>query len=469
MTHRISKNVLIGAAVMFVLPVLAYVAYSRPWYFTSTSYLAGLIFLEFLVVAVWMYRRVFFAAVLMSFLFAGVNLPVGSGWAVARWVVLSVGALAGLVIMLKDRRLHFGFFHIVAFFSVLAALISAAASRYPHVASLKVLSILLLFVYAGTGARIAANGRENRFFKGLLIGCEVFVGVNALFYGIGIAVMGNPNSLGAVMGMMGAPILLWGVLLGGEPSTQRRRLALYAVCMYLAFMSHARAGIAAALLSSGLLCLALRRYKLLAEGLIVLLIVVAGVSLFRPNAVLSMVSSVIYKSNEEGILTSRVFPWQSALDNVREHPWFGTGLGTTANGGDASEEQGKFASSRTVTAENGSSYLAILAGVGVVGAVPFILLLLLLYGKVFRTLIWMRKFGSASHAAVPLAAIMVAGMLHAAFEDWMFAPGNYLCVFFWSLAFVLVDVAPSSQLSRFTVRWHPRPTQQPVGGVAPSR
>jgi len=40
-TDRISKNVMIGAAVMFVLPVLGYLAYSRPWYFTSTSYLAA--------------------------------------------------------------------------------------------------------------------------------------------------------------------------------------------------------------------------------------------------------------------------------------------------------------------------------------------------------------------------------------------------------------------------------------------
>src|SRR6266536_2176373 len=114
-TDRISKNVLIGVAAAVTLPVLAYFAYSRPWYFNSTSYLAGLIFLEFLVVALWMYRRVFFPVVLMTFLFAGLNLPVGTGWTAARWVVLSVGALAGVVIALKDRLLHFGLFHIVAF------------------------------------------------------------------------------------------------------------------------------------------------------------------------------------------------------------------------------------------------------------------------------------------------------------------------------------------------------------------
>ncbi len=38
--------------------------------------------------------------------------------------------------------------------------------------------------------------------------------------------------------------------------------------------------------------------------------------------------------------------------------------------------------------------------------------------------------------------MMAAGLVHAAFEDWLFATGYYLCVFFWALAFVLVDVLP---------------------------
>jgi hypothetical protein len=38
--------------------------------------------------------------------------------------------------------------------------------------------------------------------------------------------------------------------------------------------------------------------------------------------------------------------------------------------------------------------------------------------------------------------VMIAGLIHAGFEDWLFAVGYYLCVFFWSLAFVLIDVLP---------------------------
>jgi hypothetical protein len=37
---------------------------------------------------------------------------------------------------------------------------------------------------------------------------------------------------------------------------------------------------------------------------------------------------------------------------------------------------------------------------------------------------------------------MAAGLVHAGFEDWLFAVGYYLCVFFWTLAFMFVDVLP---------------------------
>jgi hypothetical protein len=51
----------------------------------------------------------------------------------------------------------------------------------------------------------------------------------------------------------------------------------------------------------------------------------------------------------------------------------------------------------------------------------------------------MRRAGTAS-PLVPIVAVMVAGLIHAAFEDWLFAIGYYLCVVFWGLAFILVDL-----------------------------
>lgn len=467
MTERIPKKV-IHLAIAGLATALAYFAYTRPWYFTSQSYLSGLIFLEFVVAAVWMYRRYFFAVVLVTFLLAGVNLPVGRGWAAGRWVVLGVGALVGLIIILKDHFHRFGFFHLLAFFAVLTGVISAAVSNYPDVALLKVLSMLLLFVYGATGVRVATIGRENNFFRGLLLGCEILVGCNVVFYTLGIQAMGNPNSLGAIIGIVASPILLWGVLLGGDRRLYNRRLLFYVLSLYLVFLSHARAGIAAALFSSAVLCFALKKYKLLVEGMVALAIVVAAVALIQPNAISSMTTSVVYKNKEEGILASRQSPWQAAIDNFNQHPWFGMGLGTTIEGKDANEERSQFSSSGAVTAENGSSYLSLLVGVGTFGAIPFGILLVLLLGKILRTIMQMRASGNAVHPAVPLAMVAAGGLLHAAFEDWMFAPGNYLCVFFWCVVFLLHDFAPSSPRTIPSWHWQSRAAQGAVGGTVPS-
>jgi O-antigen ligase len=157
------------------------------------------------------------------------------------------------------------------------------------------------------------------------------------------------------------------------------------------------------------------------------------------------------------------------MDSIEEHPWFGTGLGTTAEGADTEQQQGRFASVSTVTSEHGSSYLAIIAGVGILGSIPCFLLLFMLTVKVFRTVGLMRRATSAAHPAIPLAMVMVAGIVHAAFEDWMFAPGNYLCVFFWSVAFILVDVTRSSPSPAFAMNWPVRAMTQPINGAASTR
>ena len=125
--------------------------------------------------------------------------------------------------MLKERSHHYGLFHATATFAVLATLISAAVSQYPGVALLKALSFGLLFLYAGTGVRLSVTGRESRFFTGLLTGFEVLVAAMAFFYAIGTEAMGNPNALGAVMGVGAAPVLFWGAMLDEPVWVKRRR------------------------------------------------------------------------------------------------------------------------------------------------------------------------------------------------------------------------------------------------------
>jgi len=471
-TERIPKGILVVA--LFLGPLfLVFASYSRPGYFTSPTILGGMVLVEFLLASIFLYRRVFFPLVILAFLLAGVDLPVGAFWAEARWAFLAVGAVTGALLMAKERSHHFGLFHALATFTVLSALVSAAVSQYTNVAFLKALSFVLLFVYGSTGARLAVTGRENKFFSGLLTGCEIFVAAVAGFYALGIEAMGNPNSLGAVMGVVGAPILLWGVMLDEGDMLRRRRLVLYAICMYLAFQSHARAGMAAALISSAVLCITLRKYRMALNGASIILVAIAATALIRPHdfseAVESLESSVIYKGATQGdLLASRASPWRAAVDSIKAHPWFGTGLGTVENSNDPTKRNAMFASNAKVTTENGSSYLSILSGVGVLGTLPFSLLLFLLVGKIVRTISWLAKTGNPCHPAIPLALVLIAGLIHAGFEDWLIAPGYYLCVWFWSLAFIFVDVVPP-KVTTSAVAWRWKALPRDLSGVASSR
>jgi hypothetical protein len=76
------------------------------------------------------------------------------------------------------------------------------------------------------------------------------------------------------------------------------------------------------------------------------------------------------------------------------------------------------------------------------GVIPFYLLALLAAvnaGKVFS---WLRNTEDFLSPALPAAAIVASGLIHAIFEDWMFASGYYICLFFWAMAFVLADLRP---------------------------
>jgi hypothetical protein len=85
-------------------------------------------------------------------------------------------------------------------------------------ASLKALSLFLLFTYCASGARLAVLGREDRFFRGLLWGCELVVYITAIcYFGLGDSIWGNPNSLGAAMSIGVFPVLLWGWFTDDRP------------------------------------------------------------------------------------------------------------------------------------------------------------------------------------------------------------------------------------------------------------
>ncbi len=443
-----TKQLFLGGGVIILAMFALYFANARPGYFNNERYLGGFIFLQLLLVAVWRFRTVFFVFLMASFLWAGMDLPLAEQWTSGRWVVLATGAVVGGALFIHDRHGTFHIVHLLAFLCVAAAFVSAFVSTYPQTAILKAISLLLLFLYAGAGGRLALCGRAHAFFRGLLMACEILTGLTAIFYFVlHLETWGNPNSLGLVMGVGTAPLLFWGTLIAETRPLRWRRSAAFYLSVILMFYSVSRASIIAGMGAMALVCLVLRRQKLLLNGALVVLFAAAATAILAPARLRHLAdvstSDVIYKGHRErGILGSRKSPWQRTVDVISEHPWFGSGFGTSPSGSEENGE-GMYASNTDTNREHGSSYLAIVEWVGFVGILPFAALLLLLFWKTGQGLAWMSKTRCVDHPMVPIILVMLGGFIHAVFEDWLFAVGYYFTVFFWTLAFVLFDLLPA--------------------------
>jgi len=437
-----------GALIAVGIGLIPFLLVPGRAYLTDPGTLAALILLELILAALWRYNARFFLVLLGAFLWAGIPIPFGVAWATGRWFVLAIAASAGCILYLKERQLHLTAFHFAAFICTGTALVSAQVSAYPRVALLKSLSLALLFLYSATGARLGALGREREFLHCFMIGCEAMVYVAAMaYFGFHYPLLGNPNSLGAVMGVVAVPVFLWGILSSEDRALRVRFTFAVVVALLLLFSSYARAGMVAAAFSSLLLCLTLRRYGMLVKGIGVALLLAAVAATFMPregHPSQSLTTTFVYKGErEQGLLGSRRSVWDETVAVIRDHPWLGLGFGTSKTSYEEITEQPEaFRSDDSSTREHGNSYLAITEWVGLLGDVPFLFLLMLVVTNIGRVVIALRRSGGVASPVVPLAMVVAAGLVHAAFEDWLFAVGYYLCVLFWSFAFILVDLAP---------------------------
>jgi O-antigen ligase len=461
----------LAAGVTFVL----YVVYSHLQYFRDVSFLGGILLIEIIIASLWKYDQRFFLLLMIAFLWAGMNVPFEGAWTGGRWVVLTAGAVTGYVVWMKVPRSHFRSIHLIAFFCVAAAFVSASVSSYIHMASMKAFSLLLLFLYCCSGARVAVLGREERFFKGLVLACEIAtLGTAVCYFVLGDSIWGNPNSLGAAMSIGIFPILLWGWLTADGPVLKTRRLAALLLCSYLIFFSMARAAMISTILVTLVFCTCLRQYKLLIRvaGLAVFLIAVSG--MVAPTALNQRLSAlsdeVLYKGHKDmGMLGSRKTPWEDSIASIKEHPLFGTGYGTSPTGEDPGLYFGRFASSAETVREHGSSYMTIAGWVGLLGVAPFVALLALTASNVRRVCVWMKRTGNPRHYSIPLAMVVLAGFVHAGFEDWLFAVGAYPSIFFWTFAFLLADLMPATVTAASAVFVRAAQPPEPFGAAVPNR
>jgi O-antigen ligase len=465
------------AGIALGLSLALYLVYTHVQYFGSVSFLGGILLLEIIIASVWKFDQRFFILLMITFLWAGMNVPLQNAWTAGRWVVLSVGSVVGFMVWTRAPRRPFGLLHLIALFCICTAFVSATVSSFVEMASLKALSLFLLFLYCAAGARLAVLGREDRFFRGVVWGSEIAVYVSAICYlGLGQSIWGNPNSLGAAMSIGVFPILLWGWLTSDGPGVKVRRLVALLLCAYLVRFSMARAGMVSVVLVTVIFCVCLHRYKLLVQtGALVLFLLAVG-GMLAPEALNQQLGDLkdaaLYKGHkEEGVMGSRRTPWEKSMASIREHPLFGTGYGTSPTGVNPGLVVGRVSSTSETEREHGSSYITIAEWVGLLGVLPFAALLAVTLANVWKVCAWMNRTADPSNYSIPLAMVVVAGLCHASFEDWLFAAGSYLCVYFWFFAFLLADLLPVSVVVPIAgvVSGVSRPSPSGFGAVVPNR
>jgi len=440
------------------LLLIAAILLIRPGYFASPEILVIFIVAQIVIAALCKYRQVFFVILMAAFLWAGINMPFHGAWLQGRWFVLGVGALAGLAIYMKDKNQRFGQIHMVAFFCVLSAVVSAMVSSYPEESFLKAASLFLLFVYASSGARLAVPWfSPQTFFRGLLRVCEFLAYFTAVsYYILRWEVYGTSNALGAVMGVVVIPVILWGFLTAETVGARRRLGFELLLAMLILMSSFCRAGIASATISCVAVCISHRQYRLVVKGMAAVVVLAISAVTFVPqqseapkgDSSQSLAEMFLYKGKPEGgVLGSRQGPWAQTWAVIKDNPWFGSGFGTSQTTDDLTNIQFAYGGSHVdtrVIREHGNSYLAIGEWVGLLGVIPFYFLIVLTAANVRSVFSRLRRTGNMFSPMVPAAAILLAGLVDAGFEDGLFAVGYYLCVFFWSLAFILDDLIHAS-------------------------
>jgi hypothetical protein len=430
------------AAVAVGIAYLFYLAVMRPYTFgmRNITLALGVIGLGFLAAG---FETYFLPILLGVFFSAGSILPIWPVMQQVRWPILILGAVLSLAYYARyGRGLSFNALHLLSVFAVLTALASTFVSYVPMTTLLKACSLASLFIYGSVGIRTLCHQRPERLVNWLVRFAEVMVVFTAVVYFVfSYTIWDNPNSLGMIAGVLCWPVCLWWFLLGSTTSERVRRGFVLFLCAALLFSSASRAAMLGAAVASVLLLTATKRYRVMLVGAFLAATFLAGVYVLAPERLQSTSERLIYKKGEmsEGILKSRQEPWEKSMNSFGEHPWLGTGFGVSKESADYHDVYS------SISRERGSSYLTLLEGTGLVGVLSFGVLLATLLWHCFRVLFRLRTTGHSNYLAAPVAGVLLAGLVAAGFEDWLFAVGYYGCLAFWLLAMSLPDLTSHFQ------------------------
>lgn len=372
-----------------------------------------------------------------------------------RWVFLGAGAVILSLRFFLRRRAHHAapskFAYLLALFLVVSTA-TVMTTTAPGLTALKLGAVLCLFYVAwrAVGYLVENYGAAapRRLIIGLLVYALGFLIIAAPSYwnpsGIYSHVsgyLGNPNTWAALL----ASMLPWmaGPLLSRSAwyrSPGRRRLQALGLFAgsYLLLRAGSRAALVGALLAFAVTCL-IHANRRIAVIVVLASVYIAARLLANPELLPVLMERYLYKQHSEqgeaAVLQSRLRPWKAARDNFRDNFWLGLGFGVTSR-----KEASWSADVRSgYSIETGSSIWGSLSQIGIVGAAPLFLALVLLLFEAGRFAWRVRDpwFTGIYGSVLALA-------VNAIFEGWLLSPGNFITTYFWIQCFFL-----NALMSRF--------------------
>lgn len=315
-------------------------------------------------------------------------------------------------------ELRFGLFCLV--FLVASSLLMSADIRYTHRQA-------LIFV-----CRICVVLSVVSFF------CY-FLGINMMTsqYTDSGYIEDYENALGGFSGlfihsMVLGPMASISAIYAFDKALRNRKTVywlLWVLCVGAVFLAASRAAVFALLVSLAVVLYSLRKSEKIGNAVLILAIVF---SIMLPSAGF-ITSRVLEKQRQReelgrGLFDSRDDKISYRLQEFWEHPLQGVGFAAI------DPTLGDEFNPATGTIEPGSSWLCVLSMSGLLGFIPFLIIVM----RAWLNLIKAKKRESTFYL---IEGMFVFFAIHLLFEGYLFSAGNPLCLFVWLV------IAGASELS----------------------
>ncbi len=332
-------------------------------------------------------------------------------------------------------------------FIVLAAS-SVFYSTHFILSLLKVFSVLLLWLLIylwGVFNRRDLNIGVQSFYNQLFFLFLMIISSFLVYLGIGgddnfyfgrqffKSYFGNPNSVGALIGIFIIPVFASKVLMAKDSGKKSIALLCFVFAIFFLFWSFSRAGILAGLISGIVLVLFLLPRRIFVFYLLLFILFLGFERQIKHQYFEYFYSQWVQKgrATETDIFSSRRTIWENAFDVAKERLWSGYGFGANE---DISQSAEIGYHSFELRRRTENSYLTVFEQLGIPGLIVLLLIMISLCNPI--PILFLKKIVSRDRyiIIVMLYSIIIGGFVNAIFEDWLFSVGSFICVLFWIIA-----------------------------------